>query len=412
MSNYLDIDLNITTEHRRLKDETHLFAKKVLRPVATTLDRLCSPREAIAPDSQFWNAVKRGYDQRLHTMTIPSEYGGLGLKGLGLHVVLEELGWGSADFGTFFAYTGFPFATAALVGRQDLVEEITSPFVAEGNRLVGCWAITDQEHGSDQFMVGTPQFYDPKITGAVTARREGESYIINGAKSGWVANGTIATHALVFLTLDQGKGMAGGGMAFVPLDLPGVTRGEPQDKLGQRALNQGSLVFEGVRIPKRYLLIDSASYPAVLAQTIAMTNAMMGAIFTGVARSAFEMALEYTLERVQGGKKLCEHQLVQKRLFDMFSKVQACRATSRAAMVYNDGTRIAALESSVAAKAFCTQSALEVADAALQLFGSKGLSRDFPIEKVYRDARSSLIENAPNELLALVGAQALLGRGQ
>lgn len=409
MSTYRDIDLQLTPAHLALKDEVHQFAEKVLRPVSITLDRIASPHEVIRPDSQLWNALRRAYEQRLHTMLIPASSGGLGLQGLSLHIAMEELGWGSADFAISLAVTGFPFASAALFGAPELAEELVTPFVADtAAQQVGCWAITEPDHGSDHFMVGTSQFRDAQIRGEVIARRDGDSFVLSGSKSAWVSNGSIATHAVVYLALDPSMGIAGGGVAFVPLNLPGVSGGEPLDKLGQRALNQGAISFDNVRIPRRYLLVEAPEYVAVLTQTLAVTNALMGAIFTGVARSAYEMALDFSRSRVQGGKPLSEHQIIQKQLFEMFSQVTTARALSRAAMVYNDGTRPPSLEHSIAAKVYCTQAALEVADKALQIFGGRGLSREYPIEKIYRDARASLIEDGTNEILSLVGAQALL----
>jgi alkylation response protein AidB-like acyl-CoA dehydrogenase len=201
--------------------------------------------------------------------------------------------------------------------------------------------------------------------------------------------------------------MAGGGVAFIPLDLPGVSKGDPLDKMGQRALNQGSIRFENVRIPRRYLLADSTHYEAVLDQTLALTNAAMGAVFTGVARAAYEHAFTYTGVRLQGGRPIREHQLVQKHLFDMFTKVETSRALSRAAMTYNAGSKTPSLEHAIAAKTYCTQACVEVADTGLQLLGGNGLSREYPLEKLYRDARASLIEDGANDVLALVGARRL-----
>jgi len=129
---------------------------------------------------------------------------------------------------------------------------------------------------------------------------------------------------------------------------------------------------------------------------------------TAVTRAAYEEALRYTQTRIQGGKPISEHQLVQKHLFDMFTKVETCRALSRAAMAYNAVTDPPALEYAIASKVYCTQASLEVADTALQLFGGNGLSREYPMEKLYRDARASLIEDGANDVLALVGARRLL----
>src|SRR5208282_5979280 len=114
-------------------------------------------------------------------------------------------------------------------------------------------------------------------------------------------------------------------------------------------------------------------------------------------------------ERVQGGKPICEHQLVQKHLFDMFTRVEACRALSRAVVDYNDRTLAPALEHAIAAKIFCTQASFDVASEALQLFGGNGLSKEYPIEKIFRDARASLIEDGTNDVLSLAGARRILG---
>jgi len=127
-----------------------------------------------------------------------------------------------------------------------------------------------------------------------------------------------------------------------------------------------------------------------------------------VARAAFEEALAWTQTRVQGGVPLCRHQLVQKHLFDMFTRVQSCRHLSRAAFVLNTGVVDPALEYSVAAKVHCTQAAYEVTDTALQLFGGRGLSKGYLVEKLFRDARASLIEDGCNDVLTLVGAHELL----
>jgi len=413
MTTYRELDGRVTPEQRALKQQVHEFAKSVLRPTAAALDRLPDPQQVVDQRSPLWTVFRAAYAQGIHTALIPSQHGGMGLSGLSLHLAFEELGWGSADFAAALAVTGFPFAMIAATGNHALIEEWVKPFVANTDaRYVGCWAITEPDHGSDTFMAGTPQFVDPTISGQVTARAEGEEYVISGQKADWVSNGTIATHALTYLTLDPSKGMAGGGVAFIPLNLPGVSKGKPVDKMGQRALNQGSINFSNVRIPKRYMLFDATSYEAILNQTLVLTNGAMGAVFTGVARAAYEQALAYTKTRLQGGKPICEHQLVQKHLFDMFTKVETSRALSRAAMAYNATAQPPALEYAIAAKVYCTQACLEVTDTALQLFGGLGLTRDCPMEKLYRDARASLIEDGVNDVLTLVGARRLLTGSQ
>ena len=273
MTTYRELDVRLTPEQQALKQHVHEFAKSVLRPSAAALDRMPDPQQVVDPNSPLWAVFKASYAQGFHTALVPKQCGGMGLTGLNLHLALEELGWGSADFAAALAVAGFPFAMVAATGKSDLIEEWVKPFVADKDaRFVGCWAITEPDHGSDQFMPGTPQFHDPKISGQVTARADGADYVINGQKAAWVSNGTIATHALTYLTLDPSKGLAGGGVAFIPLNLPGVLKGKPLDKMGQRALNQGGFTLTNVRIPKRYMLFDTASYEAILNQTLVLTN--------------------------------------------------------------------------------------------------------------------------------------------
>lgn len=411
MATYHDVDSRITPAQQQLKAAVHGFAKTVLRPAAASLDALHDPAQVIDRQSLLWSTLGAAYQQGFHTALIPTEFGGMGLAGLDLHIALEELGWGSADFAISLAVTGFPFATAAASGQPALIDAFVKPFVADKTaERVGCWAITEPNHGSDHFLVSTPLFFDTSLAGDVVARAEGDEYVIHGQKADWISNGTIATHGCVHLSLDSKQGLAGGGVAFIPFNLPGVSKKPPLDKLGQRALNQGGIVFDGVRIPKHYVVVQPDAYEATLRQTLSLTNAAMGAIFTGVARAAYEEALSHTQTRVQGGKRLCEHQLVQKHLFDMFTKVENCRHLSRAAMVNHQPGQAAILEYATAAKVYCTQAALEVTDTALQLFGARGLSKGTLVEKLFRDARAALIEDGSNDVLTLLGARELLNR--
>ena len=281
-------------------------------------------------------------------------------------------------------------------GNPDLYETFVKPYVEDREAaFIGCWAITEPNHGSDHVMVGTPEFHDPKVKGDVVARADGDSYVITGQKSSWVSNGPIATHTAIFLRIEsdgsKAAGMSGGGVAVVPLNLPGVSKGKPLNKLGQRALNQGEIFFDNVRIPRHYMVVNSDTYEQRTIATLTGANGGMSTAFTGLARAAYEAALEYSKERVQGGRPICEHQLVQKRLFEMFTKVEACRALSRAVTVHNSSSAAPSLQHAIAAKTFCTQAAFEVTSDAVQIFGGNGLSKEYPVEKMFRDARASLI---------------------
>jgi alkylation response protein AidB-like acyl-CoA dehydrogenase len=409
VSTYLDLNKDLTPQQIALKEQVHRFAEEVLRPASVKLDAVADPEEVIKPDSVLWDVLRTAYELGYHAQGLPEVLGGANLAPLERHIVAEEMGWGSADFSIALGVAAFPFTMAAMSGNQELMRDYVVPFSQDRQaKYVGCWAITEPQHGSDVGALGAELARQPEIHFDTNAKLDGDEWVINGQKSAWVSNGTIATHALTFLCVDPSLGMAGSGIAFIPLDLPGVTRGRPLNKLGQRALNQGEIFFDNVRIPRSYMLVQPAGYPWTFEVVLAAANAGMGATFTGVARAALEEALAYCKQRVQGGKPLCEHQLVQKKLFDMFIKVESARAFSRAAMIYNATTMPPATHYSIASKVYCTEVAFEVASDALQLFGGMGLCKELLVEKLFRDARASMIEDGSNEVLALAGATQLI----
>ena len=407
---YLDLDQTLTPEQVTLRHEVHRFAAEVLRPAALELDALADPEDVIKRDTVFWDGFRRYYEQGYHVRSLPEALGGAGLSIEEQIIVSEEFGWGSADFGVALTVASFPFLFAGGSGNAELINDVVRPFIEDREaRYIGCWAITEPNHGPDTLAVGTQAFRDPNVFYGVTARADGDEWVISGQKSSWVVNGTIATHALTFLGIEEerGSGMAGGGVALVPLDITGVSKGPALDKIGQRALNQGEIFFDGVRIPRHYMLAGPEGYPNVLEAVLAGANAFMGITFAGLARAAFEEALAYTKERVQGGKPICEHQLVQKRLFDMFTRVLAARNLARSALIYNS-QQPSAVQYSIASKVFCTQTAFDVASDAVQLHGGYGLCKGMLVEKLFRDARASMIEDGSNDLLSLVGARKLI----
>lgn len=408
---YLELNKNVTEEEAAIRDQVHRFAEDVLRPAAMELDEM-PPEAVIAKESVLWDVFRHIYRLGYHTRALPEEMGGVGLSPLAQHMYSEEMGWGACDLSVSLGVTGMPFFFAARAGNQELIERYVKPFSEDRDvKYIGCWGVTEPQHGSDAVFMGTKSEYNTDaVAFDVQANFDGDELVINGQKSSWVSNGTIATHAMVHLGLDRSRGMAGSGIAFVPLDLPGVTKGKPLNKLGQRALNQGEIFFDNVRIPRNYVLVGQEGYPFMGDLILAAANAGMSATFTGVTRAAFEEGLNYSKERIQGGKAICEHQAVQLKLMDMFIRVEASRQLSRGAFIYNATTVPPAPEYSIAAKIFATQAAFTVASDALQLHGGYGLAKGMVIEKLFRDARASLIEDGVNDVLALAGARKILDR--
>ncbi|MFH1032907.1 MAG: acyl-CoA dehydrogenase family protein [Pseudomonadota bacterium] len=405
---FLELDLNLNDEDLALKQAAHKFAKDVMRPVAAELDQM-TPEEVIAPTSPLWDFMKQAYQLGYHAILIPESYGGMNLTSLQQIMLYEELSWGSSGLAVQLAVASFPAFVASLVPEDEIVENIIVPFCeCRDASIRGCWGITEPDHGSDTLIPGYPSFHDPKIPANCKARRMGDEWVISGQKSAWVSGGTIATHCALFCQVDPEQGHAGGGLFVVPLDLPGVSKGKPLNKLGQRDLNQGEVYFDEVRIPASYQVAGPEAYEAILEITLSATTALMGALGTGVARAAFEEALGYAKERVQGGKRLIQYPNIQMRLFHMLRRVEAARQITRAAYIFNQNTSTPAEEYSVFAKIQGTEASFQNAHEAIQIFGGNGLAKEYVIERLFRDARAMLVEDGSNDTLAIAAGHKII----
>lgn len=402
---YFDLNLNLSKEDIALKKETHKFALEVMRPISVELDQM-TPEEVIAPESPFWDFMRQAYELGYHKLPYPEDFGGPGLSPFQINIIMEELAWGSFGL-TLMLNTSLDAATA-MGGTEEHIKEFTIPYCqCEDGSYIGCWAITEPDHGSDTLVTGYPSFTDPKIEAQCTARLDGDEYVISGQKSSWVSGGTLANRILLMCQIDPSMGHAGSGIFIFTLDRPGVSKGKPLDKIGTRDLNQGEIFFDDVRIPKEALIVGPDGYEAALQAHLCLTLPMVGTWATGLARAAFEEALDYARKRVQGGKPLFEHKNVQDKLFSMFRKVEASRQLCRAAFVYNWSHPMNPekryIEYSMAAKTFATQTALEVSSDAIQIFGGIGISKEYLVEKLFRDARTTLICDGSNDTLSVVG---------
>jgi alkylation response protein AidB-like acyl-CoA dehydrogenase len=274
---------------------------------------------------------------------------------------------------------------------------------------VCCLALTEPNHGSDHVGFTEPGFFDPKLSADCRIRRNGEDYVINGQKSAWVSAGTLAGAIALFATFEDGDGLSDGAMFVLPADLPGISKGQPLDKIGQRPLNQGEIFFDNVRVPRKFMMIEGPeAYPMTWELFLKDANLSMAQMFVGVARAAYDLALEYARERVQGGVAIIEHQNVKLRLFSMYSKLEVARSHVRRLSVnhaVNEGG--ISFQEAASAKVFVTQSAFEIASDAIQTFGGYGLCREYPIEKIFRDARASTIEDGENSMLSIMAASRL-----
>jgi alkylation response protein AidB-like acyl-CoA dehydrogenase len=407
-----ELNVELTSEHLALWDASKKFFGEVWRPAAIQLDKLPDPQEVIAQGSILWDVLRKTWKLGYHKMPFPKGIGGLELDTLSLTLIIEEMGWAAPDLAVSLAVCATPFAYAQLSPDPEL-RDLTRKFCEDTEaKMTGCWAITEPDHGSD-WILFDEHVKDAKVAPQVKAVLDGDHYVINGQKSSWVSNGSFANYAALWLSFDPTQGMQRGGIAVIPLDLPGISRGKPLNKLGQRSLNQGEIFFDNVRIPKTMMVVQDPQIFKFLSNAqLALANGLMGLCFTGTAQAALEEAIKYAKRRVQGGQLICKHQSVKLKLFDMFVSVEAARSLARRVAVYNNQLlkqmHPPAVHYAMASKILSTETAFRVASEAVQIHGGYGLCKDYWVEKIFRDARAAMIEDGTNEVLALAGADRLL----
>lgn len=385
-----------------LRRSIHGIADKVMRPIGAELDRK-SAEEVIAEGSRLWE-FRDAYAQLGITVEALASFPPEMIPDI-FCLLFEELGWGDAGLAISAGVDLLPHYMAAKFGNDFVAK--TYP-----ETMIGCWGITEPDHGSDSLDSNGAIFHPNGNYGRpnCVAKITDGKVIISGQKSAWVSNGPIAELAILYCAADTGSGVdpRRGAVTVVPLNAPGVSKGKPLEKMGQRALPQGEIFFDNVELDIDHLLVAPEDYKKGVYAIHSEANALMGAAFTGCARAAYEHAYAYAHERKQGGVPIIRHQDVAKRLFHMARKVELSRAVTRRVVKFNTFNDMPALQAAMFSKVTSTQNAFEVASDAIQMFGGNGVTLEYPVEKIFRDARSSLIEDGCNEILSIKGGTLMI----
>ena len=404
---YFELDLSIPGDVKAITREVRPFAKKRLRPAGIELDGLQDPAAVCAGNSVIRDVFKAYRKLGLHTLDIPKQAGGMAGE---LHhkagpIIVEEMGQGDAGLAVSLEVSNLPFMLAA-ISSQPVLQELAKAYCADTDaRMIGCWAMPDAGDYLDWLLPGSgADSRTPQAPGVGSISRE-DGYVITGEITTWIANAPMATHAAVPVSLDPSHGIPGCGVAIVPLDLPGITVGKPLDRIGQRTLPRSQISFENVKIPFTLMAVsDMEKARPQLTGMLARTNNIIAAASVGLAQAAYDEALHYAKQRVQGAVPIFEHKNVKLQLFNMFTKVETARAYSRRVEGYNRTTTSASLHHSLAARVFCTRTAFEVASDAIAIFGGNGLTREYPVEKMFRDARVAMLSDGENNALSITAA--------
>ncbi len=396
------MDFDVPEDLREILEVTRHFASTDLREAEVELDRYQDPLEAFT--SETHRAItKKMFALGLHKLTLPSGVGGLGLPRLAKFLVEEELAAGGAGLASQMLVTSIAavmIANWGLADRHPAFREYLEAYVEddEGTHS-SAWTVTEPDVGSDIFTFNTPGV---RFQAKATTGKGG--YIINGAKSAWCTNGWLADFLVAMVNVEPDAEMDGSGTFLIPANWPGVAKGRPIDKLGLRALNQCEIVFDNVEVPREFLVFPpEAGYRGLLDAFVTAGNTSVGNIALGVARRAYELGLSYAKERRQGGKVIIEHQIVAKKLFDAFRHIEAARlALRRSAWLINENRGQPHLAFAARVQA-CEVCRLVTADMML-LHGGNGITREYPIEKLYRDAGPLQVMDGTVDRVALKGA--------
>jgi len=379
------ISFELTEEQHALRDMVAKFVRNEIMPIAAECDR----------SGEFpLEVAQKAHELGLVNISIPEEFGGSDLGMLEACLVTEELAYGCAGIATSLLVNQLALTPLLLYGSLEQKEKFLKPICSSKEVKFASFALTEPGAGSDAAMIKTK------------AEREerGGGYVLNGRKT-FITSGDIATIFVVFASTDPAQGHKGISAFIVPKE-SGVEIGKKEDKMGIRASHTVELIFEDLRVPRDNLLgVEGAGFYQAMG-TLDLTRAIAAALACGLAQRALDESLHYASERVQFGKPLLHHQLIQGKLADMSMEIDAARLLMwRAAWLADQGKTLA-LESSQA-KAFAADTAMKAAIQAVQIFGGYGFMKDYPVEKLMRDAKIVQIYEGTSEIQRLVIAAEL-----
>jgi alkylation response protein AidB-like acyl-CoA dehydrogenase len=379
------IDFSLTDEQKQIRDWAHKFAEQEIRPVAQEYDE---------KEEMPWPVIEKAHEIGLMSYGIPGEYGGGGVTDAITHVlVTEELFWGCAGIATAIGASNLATVPILLMGNEEQKRKWLPLFTEPGRVRLGAFALTEPEAGSDVVAIKT------------RAERDGDEYVINGHKR-FISNGGIADIYVVFAKTDPEKGYEGVSAFIVPGDAPGVIPGKKEKKMGIRASHTGDVIFENVRVPVENRLGEEGEGFVGAMKVFERTRPGVGAAAVGVARAAYEFALQYARERVQFGKPIIAKQAIRFMLADMATAIDAARLLVwRAAWMIDNGLPVNK-EASMA-KLFAAEVAMKVTTDAVQILGGYGYMRDYPVEKWMRDAKIMQIYEGTSQIQRVVISQML-----
>ena len=378
------MDYQLTEEQQLIRDLCHQIAEEKIKPIAQQYDE----------SADFaWDIVKLLADSDIFGVSIPEQYGGMGGGVMEMALVTEELSWGCGGIALAFGATGLGAFPILLFGNEEQKQR-TLPDIAAGKRLAA-FCITEADAGSDAGGIKT------------TAAKDGNYYVLNGTKQ-WITNGGEAEVYTVIAATDKSKGARGASAFIVEKGTPGLAFGKKENKMGIRSSATREVIFEDVRVHKDNLLAAEGKGFVIALKTFDQARPGVAAQAVGITQRALDEAVHYARVRKQFGHPISSFQGLQFMLADMAIQVEAARALIYAAARSIDaGTKNIAKDSAIC-KTFASDAAMKVTTDAVQVFGGYGYMKEYPVEKLMRDAKITQIYEGSNEIQRNVIAAALI----
>lgn len=378
------MDYFLTEEQKMIKELARQIAEEHILPVRAELDET----------GEFPLEVMKILAQAdMFRVFVPEEYGGLGTGALELCLVVEELSRICLGVSTTYAANALGTYPILLFGTDEQKKKYL-PDIADGKRLVA-FALTEPNAGSDAGGIQT------------TAVKDGDHYVLNGRKQ-WITNGGEAEIYTVIALTDKAKGARGASAFIVEKGTPGFSFGKKENKMGIRASATRELIFENCRIPQSNMLSREGMGFIVAMKTLDQSRVGVGSQGLGVAQGAFEEAAKFAKQRVQFGQPVISFQAIQHMLADMAIQIEAARALIYSVARYIDSGAKDITKASAIAKTFATDVAMKVTVDAVQVMGGSGYMKDYPVEKMMRDAKILQIYEGTNQIQRNVIGQAII----
>jgi alkylation response protein AidB-like acyl-CoA dehydrogenase len=373
----------LSEQHQMIRDALRAFAQERLAPQAARWDR-----EHHFPHDELKELAALG----AFGVAVPEAQGGAGLDYLSLALVLEEIAAGDGGTSTIISVNNCPVCSIGMAYANPAQQEAWLRPLAQG-RMLGAFALTEPHTGSDAAALRT------------SATRNGDHYVLNGAKQ-FITSGKHGDVAIVMAVTDKAAGKKGISAFWVPTDSPGYVVAGLEQKMGQHSSDTAQIVFEACRVPVENLIGAEGEGYKIALSGLEGGRIGIAAQAVGMARAAWEAALAYARERESFGKVIFEHQSVQFKLAEMAMRIEAARQLVHHAAALKDAGR-PCLKEAAMAKLFASEMAERVCSDAIQVHGGYGYVSDFPVERIYRDARVCQIYEGTSDIQKMLIARAL-----